>query len=275
MINKWSHIVLSITMMLIIFLFVFSADWRYIIKSSAVMEPQIGSRSFVTEKLRGDLDFEILIEEDGRTQEKKLTYELLRKVMEYERLQRENIAVDDQETQNYQRKTIVNEGHKFSVKIPSYSGSQELILLVSSLGRGGSSWVGELLSNISEELIYIFEPLKIITDVYESRMTPSMVTEILSIVFSCQFTKAFSEYRKVWPENFRKFPDECKGTHCFDPNILSERCRKAKTIIAKTIRLTLAHVELLMVMPNFQHLKVIYLSRDPRAQVLSRYCRQH
>ncbi|XP_018018698.1 uncharacterized protein LOC108675220 [Hyalella azteca] len=37
-----------------------------------------------------------------------------------------------------------------------------------------------------------------------------------------------------------------------------------------TIRLTLAHVELLMVMPNFQHLKVIYLSRDPRAQVLSR-----
>jgi hypothetical protein len=148
-------------------------------------------------------------------------------------MQRENIAMNDQETQNYKKKTIVNEGHKLSVKIASYSGSQELILLVSSLGRGGSSWVGELLSNISEELIYIFEPLKIITDVYESRMTPSMVTEILSMVFSCQFTNAFSEYRKVWPQNFRKFPDECKGTHCFDPNILSERCRKAKTIVAK------------------------------------------
>lgn len=164
---------------------------------------------------------------------------------------------------------IQSQNQTTQVKAAIAPDAQELILLVSSLGRGGSSWIGELLSNIKDEVMYVYEPMKIVSDKYESRITPAYSNEIMSSVFGCQFSKDFAMFQQVWPQNFKKYPDKCERG-CRTPNTISRRCRLAETIVVKTIRMPLAHIEDLLTKPSFRHLKIIYLARDPRAQVLSR-----
>ncbi|KAF2362259.1 Sulfotransferase domain [Trinorchestia longiramus] len=194
---------------------------------------------------------------------------LIKKILEEEKIKKDVNSLNPYE-QGSKLKIVKNQNHTIRVKPPEYSDAKELILLVSSLGRGGSSWLAELLTHISTDTVYVFEPLKIVPDFLKLRSTPDIEADLLSKVFTCQFTDDFSKFNKQWPSIFKYFRHNCSGGNCLGPNELRSQCRAAEAVVSKTIRLPLADVEVLLTRPSLQHLKIIYLARDPRAQILSR-----
>lgn len=105
----------------------------------------------------------------------------------------------------------------------------EMILLVSSIGRGGSSWIAELLSHTSSNITYVFEPLILNENSYKERITPDIVNEMLTMVFTCQFSEDLINHHSRWNHNFLLPGDKTELT----PVALAERCRNSTTILTK------------------------------------------
>ena len=108
----------------------------------------------------------------------------------------------------------------------------EIIILISPLGRGGSSWIAKLLASSNNNLMYIFEPMKIVIDFYKQEVTREHSNKILTSIVTCQYDSDWTNYTKIWPHLWRKFPTPCK-TDCYSPKSLNYQCNLAETYVTK------------------------------------------
>lgn len=109
----------------------------------------------------------------------------------------------------------------------------ELIVLMSSLGRGGSSWIGALLASTNDKVMYVFEPLKEADKLYKSSITQSLSDEVMSQVLSCMFSDKLMKLQESY-DVFLQFPDECSPPNdCTSLQAIRRRCRMASTIVVK------------------------------------------
>jgi len=129
--------------------------------------------------------------------------------------------------------TIVhNQGHHFKVKTKEHHDDKELIVLVSTLGRSGSSWIGELLSMVNNQTMYIYEPMIMIRKIYGQRNTDAFLIEIIKNVMNCQMKQDIMNLSTMWNRVLRKVKEKCRPK-CVTVNDINKQCIKAKTLVVK------------------------------------------
>ncbi|CAL4086894.1 unnamed protein product [Meganyctiphanes norvegica] len=146
------------------------------------------------------------------------------------------------------------------------------ILLLSSLGRSGSSFLGELLAQ-QKNAFYLFEP-----ELYLHRWTNEGVNtnnsiNIIRKMFACQFESDFIHWLHSRGFNLcvksEKIKSICKGDKfCISSPLLAKVCQSESVNIIKVIKMRLSWTTELLMDPNL-NLKVIHLIRDPRASINS------
>ena len=133
-------------------------------------------------------------------------------------------------------KQIVNKNHVIKVKTQEFEDDRELIILVSTLGRSGSSWVGELLSLINNNTLYVYEPLIMIQKIYGERLTNALLLEILQDVLRCQMKIDIVKLNSMWSRVLMKFKENC-GEECDSLNGINNYCARAKTLVVKVSKM--------------------------------------
>lgn len=145
------------------------------------------------------------------------------------------------------------------------------VLLLSSMGRSGSSFLGGLL-NSQPGAFYIFEPLhrleawRLVSDV--------MARQTFKQIVKCNFTGTLLDGLASEPDFAIRTPSaySCRLTKknqtCFDAKKLKTACNKLPIKIIKTIRTRVAWLEPLLRDPE-ANLMVIHLVRDPRPSIIS------
>ncbi|KAK3887917.1 hypothetical protein Pcinc_008000 [Petrolisthes cinctipes] len=137
------------------------------------------------------------------------------------------------------------------------------VLLVSSMGRSGSSFLGQILSSVPSAFYY-FEPLYKLSH----HLQEDMVWQGLMGLFTCnmsrQFLNAAVDRKNVLSDNNNLA--HCNAT-CLKSGGLVKECRRKSVKVIKSIRTRVAWVApLLKALPS---LKVIHLVRDPRGTIRS------
>ena len=130
--------------------------------------------------------------------------------------------------------TITNENRTFRVRTKEFDDDKNLVLIVNNLGRSGSSWVGNLVSRLDNETLYMYEPLLMLDKVLNERMTSYRSVEILSDIFRCQAQKSLTDLQKKWHAVLSSFKAKC-GSKCSTINDYNEECSKAKSVVVKVI----------------------------------------
>ncbi|XP_064089136.1 carbohydrate sulfotransferase 3-like [Macrobrachium nipponense] len=150
-----------------------------------------------------------------------------------------------------------------------YSRSQN-ILLLSSMGRSGSSFLGGLLSSLPG-VFYYFEPF------YNFQQwgihTQTLAVESLKELYLCNYTgPVFKAVRARGRKSFRHpYFNSCHaGGPCFDPARLQRVCSREPIRLVKTIRTRVSWLPPLLQDPDL-NLRVVHIVRDPRASVISNW----
>ncbi|XP_047739896.1 carbohydrate sulfotransferase 4-like [Hyalella azteca] len=146
-----------------------------------------------------------------------------------------------------------------------------LLILHTSLGRVGSSWVSEILAQANTEVLYLFEPLKVSERLYNKSMEADTAVAIISSLFNCEFSKEMYKLMRTWKllyklPNLDQIP---RFNSTYIINDLPNICRSASIIIIKDIRMSVASTEHLLASSALRELRIIYQVRDPRAQLTS------
>ncbi|XP_069950453.1 carbohydrate sulfotransferase 3-like [Cherax quadricarinatus] len=168
------------------------------------------------------------------------------------------------------------ENIKVQEKITSSPSSPLLVLLLSSMPRGGSTLLTEMLST-KERSITFFEPLwplqkkKCIED-------EQCVTQYLADVFACNYNPDFERWLKtkdLFLSYFSSDAKECTRITdqkakelCLKKLNLREMCLLSPIRIIKVIRARMAWMKNLL-SNNSLDLKIIHLIRDPRGSLYS------
>lgn len=138
------------------------------------------------------------------------------------------------------------------------------VLLVSSTGRSGSSFLGQILASRPSSLYY-FEPLKLLNALPTPEVWPG-IQGLLTCNISDKFAKAVIGWPRILNDNAGIHQKSCNRT-CLRYGGLAEICRSKDVIVIKTIRMRVAWmVPLLNTLPS---LRVIHLIRDPRGSLTS------
>ncbi|KAK7056530.1 hypothetical protein SK128_011873 [Halocaridina rubra] len=172
-----------------------------------------------------------------------------------------------------QLKDLMLEGNE-STK--SHQDKPLFILLISSIGRSGSTVVSEILGT-REKSVLFFEPL------WDKKKDPCFiktgecVPDFLKKLAHCEFEQEFEEWLR-WKGLFLQFYHP-QAARCFSlPSEGSGRCRRELKLrslceqssvrMAKMIRSRLIWLESLLNDESF-NVKIIHLTRDPRGSLLS------
>ncbi|XP_042858624.1 carbohydrate sulfotransferase 3-like [Penaeus japonicus] len=145
------------------------------------------------------------------------------------------------------------------------------VLLLSSLGRSGSSFLGGLL-NSQPGAFYIFEPLHRLK--ISHMLSDVTARESFMQIITCNLTGRILDALAAEPDFAIRTPlayscDPSKPYQpCFDAKRLKQACDKLPIKIMKTIRTRVAWLEPLLRDPK-ANLIVLHLVRDPRATVIS------
>lgn len=126
---------------------------------------------------------------------------------------------------------------------------QKKVLLLSSVGRSGSSFLGLLLAALGDNM-YFFEPIR---GLPKNTQNKQSVSEELVRYFRCDV-------------RLRPFP---KRAYRMNVKKLTDLCRQQPLIIVKVIRVRLEWVRELMNRKDMDNVKVIHLVRDPRGSLTS------
>ena len=127
---------------------------------------------------------------------------------------------------------IINQGRAIKVKTKEFKDDKELILLISPLGRAGSSWLGEILMATHDSVAYIFEPVMVIRKILKRELTDSLSEQIISGVLGCQMQQNMMRLKKVWPGVFAHLEEGC-GDFCKTISDYNVRCQSSKTVLTK------------------------------------------
>lgn len=140
------------------------------------------------------------------------------------------------------------------------------VLLLSSLGRSGSSFFGGLLSSLPG-VFYFFEPLHYLEASH--LLTEEATVRSLRALFTCNIDGLILEaLQKLRHFTIRhKYLKTCKKK-CFNSHLLNSACRNESIRVVKTIRMQVTWLPPLLEDAD-SNLKVIHLVRDPRPMLLS------
>ncbi|XP_042887354.1 carbohydrate sulfotransferase 1-like isoform X2 [Penaeus japonicus] len=138
------------------------------------------------------------------------------------------------------------------------------LLVLSSMGRSGSSFLAEILASRGQSF-YFYEPVRSLPE--SQKHDEHSVREELRKAFRCEIQQEFLAVGDSPASSIRHPYTYKKDIASVDMEILKDFCRKERFRIVKTIRTRLAWVsELLQEDPT---LKVIHLVRDPRGSLRS------
>ncbi|KAK7072078.1 hypothetical protein SK128_024310 [Halocaridina rubra] len=159
-------------------------------------------------------------------------------------------------------------------KLVSSKGKKvQIIMLVGSTARSGTSFLGELLAQF-DNFLYLFEP-----ELYVRVATTEMLTEQYGIphlrdMINCRFTDRFILWLKTRASSFNCFRHPITKTNCRNWETcltiprLTEACQGEDIRILKVIRVRMSWMRTLLDDPHID-LKVIHLVRDPRGSLYS------
>ena len=150
-----------------------------------------------------------------------------------------------------------------------------MVLVLSSMPRGGSTLLAELLSQTPNSVV-VFEPLWLIrtTDCYKEE---ACVQRYLEDVLTCSFKEDFENWLKGKRLFFKFFNDQArkclaqKGEEkdvCLKAMNLRSLCAAAPVLVVKVVRARLAWLRNMLENSTI-NLKVLHLARDPRASLRS------
>lgn len=156
--------------------------------------------------------------------------------------------------------------------ISSYKESQNErpvnVLLLSSMGRSGSSFLGGLLSSLPGSF-YFYEPLRRLEE--WKLLTPGVGVRGLKALFTCNLTEPVRS--ALTARNSRKSTLHdvrwCSSSSaCFSAEALEAACRRKRFRVVKTIRSRVSWLPELLKDAE-ANLRVIHLVRDPRGSITS------
>lgn len=146
--------------------------------------------------------------------------------------------------------------------------------------RAGSSFFGDILQQ-NWKTFYHFEPLHSMT--YNKRINDTKIPEVFSLfnnIFRCNFTEAkdYMDWVKK-PRNQFLFAHNlflwvtCHSNPrtCFNPGFVNAACVRAPIHVMKVTRLHMRHVRSYLEDNPDMNIKVVYLTRDPRGILSSRW----
>lgn len=142
------------------------------------------------------------------------------------------------------------------------------VLLLSSMGRSGSSFLGALLSSLPGSF-YFYEPLRRLEQ--WKLLTEEIGVKSLKAVFTCNLTEPVRS--ALTARNSRKISLQdarlCSSPNaCFSANAVEAACRRKRFRVVKTIRSRVSWLPELLKDAEV-NLRVIHLVRDPRGSITS------
>ncbi|XP_042884469.1 carbohydrate sulfotransferase 4-like [Penaeus japonicus] len=144
---------------------------------------------------------------------------------------------------------------------------QSHLLLLSSVGRSGSTFLGELLSQ-RPGTVFMFEPELYLQQKTSAGVTAPASRDLIERMFSCEFSEEWSRWarlrKNIWEPGNHYVCNGYIGNdyhHC-----LKEICRKNVFRVIKTIKLRVWWTGEMLLRRG---VKVVHLVRDPRASFLS------
>lgn len=145
------------------------------------------------------------------------------------------------------------------------------VLLLSTVGRSGSSFVGRLLHS-QPDSFYFYEPLMKIEE--WNRLTKETAIRSLKAMFTCNIQglilKAIQNSAAPIIKHNNLAPCENNTAECLTSEQLNIKCRNNSVKIIKTIRTKVSWLLPLLDDPAI-NLKVIHLVRDPRGSLISNW----
>ncbi|XP_042239297.1 carbohydrate sulfotransferase 1-like [Homarus americanus] len=167
------------------------------------------------------------------------------------------------------------EGKKDNSEAAS-SSSPMFVLLLSSMARGGSTFMVEVLGKIHKSVVF-FEPLWPV-EKKACINDEKCVEQYLTDVFTCNYKPDFERWLKAkygfltyFNSDVRRCllkQDKKKSSDCIHNLSLREMCEESPVRIIKVIRARLSWLEDMLSDP-LMNLKIIHLTRDPRGSLNS------
>ncbi|XP_071042816.1 carbohydrate sulfotransferase 1 isoform X1 [Parasteatoda tepidariorum] len=164
--------------------------------------------------------------------------------------------------------------------IPLTDPSKVTRVFIITYFRAGSSFFGDILQQ-NWKTFYHFEPLHSMT--YNKRVDDDKMPQVFNLfndIFTCNFTeqKAYMDWVKQ-PRNQFLFSHNlflwvtCHSNPrtCFNPSFVNAVCLRAPVHVMKLTRLHMHHLRSYLEENPDMKAKVIYLTRDPRGIVSSRW----
>lgn len=158
-------------------------------------------------------------------------------------------------------------------------------ILLWTTWRSGSTFIGSLLAEASENTFYSYEPMMPLgvrihrNDTQDTRKA----VQYLSDVLHCNHWKQGDivrhlRHHSAYMNQNKLLNSACRPVdRCSDPSFISSVCRNSSIHVTKVLRLALTWASELLEDPTL-NLKIIYVTRDPRALIRSRrnlsWCRR-
>ncbi|XP_076059512.1 carbohydrate sulfotransferase 5-like [Oratosquilla oratoria] len=151
------------------------------------------------------------------------------------------------------------------------ANAESQILVVSSVGRSGSTFMGELLSQ-QPSSVYFFEPELYVYRHLKEEVTQENSLPVIMDMLNCKFRDDFVDWlksRNMYNVYRTNLTENCeKMEYCIRHDLLTGDCQTKSVKVIKVIKMRLQWVRPLLKNPSL-NLKVIHLIRDPRASLAS------
>ncbi|CAL4063477.1 unnamed protein product, partial [Meganyctiphanes norvegica] len=152
-------------------------------------------------------------------------------------------------------------------------------ILLWTTWRSGSTFIGSLLAEASDNTFYSYEPMMPLgVRIYRSDTTETRnAVQYLSDILHCNHDRQRDLVRRLrhhsaYMNGNTLLTNACRPVdRCSDASFISGVCRNATVHVLKVLRLALTWAPMLLDDPTL-NLKIIYVTRDPRA--LLRYHKQ-
>ncbi|XP_042858390.1 carbohydrate sulfotransferase 5-like [Penaeus japonicus] len=182
-----------------------------------------------------------------------------------------SIAITNSKDENFWRFQNMSfaSSHATSIVAADERASEEAkvglkILILSSVGRSGSSFLAELISQLPNTF-YVFEPMMFNEKSTSEGVNPRVTWDLLKNIFSCKFDHdwlLFARRRSLLRTGERNPCARLQGTSAL--SCVREYCLKKTNIVIKVIRMRISWITDLLTESGLD-LKIIHLVRDPRA----------
>ncbi|XP_063611869.1 carbohydrate sulfotransferase 5-like [Penaeus indicus] len=138
------------------------------------------------------------------------------------------------------------------------------ILVLSSVGRSGSSFLGELIAQLPDSL-YFFEPMMFNSKATTEGVNARVTWDLLKNIFGCRFDHDWLVFARSRSLVRKKEGKPCARSRGEGAGAcLRDLCLNQTNIVVKVIRMRVSWLADLL-LESGPELKVVHLVRDPRA----------